>query len=356
MSRRRVAVSPPLAVLVSLLTAVMASASEVVVKGEALKGKIVGVGAGGLSFETIYGKGAIEIPWSDVEHANTDEAWVVLHGDRGETRGRLLAIESGELLIGTDAATAERIDPGTIHSAFTLAEFEDSSLRALRARYRYWSADFSLTGGLTQATTDSSNLASDLQIERRKSPTRLLLSGSYRYSDTKEKGLSRTKNDNAIRGLLRGEYEFSERFYSYASTTAEYDEVQSLSIRSVSKTGLGYRLLKTEKAEINADIGPSWVYERFFGGDDNDFFAIAFGSNCTWELPGSMTFECRGEYLPAIDDWADDYLLRGMAQLSIPMLDWLSFRFRAENEYNSRPAEDTDYNRLTLTAGLGAHF
>jgi putative salt-induced outer membrane protein YdiY len=332
------------------------NAAEVTVKGEDLPGVVVGITSGGLRFETAYGKGAIEIPWADVEQVSSDRSWVVLNGDDGLVRGRLLGIEEGQLLIGSDPATAARIDPGTIHRVFTEEEYADSTWDALRSRYRYWSGDFSLTGGLTQATTDSSNLASDLQIERRKDPTRLLATASYRYSDTKEKGFSRTKNDNAVRGLLRGEYDVSDRTYTYASATAEYDEVQSLSIRTVPKLGVGYRIIRTEKAELNADVGPSYVYERFFGGDTNDYFAIAFGSSCRYEMPWSAKFECRGEYLPAVDEWADNYLLRGLAQLSVPLLEWMSFRFKVEDEYTSQPADDADHNRLTVTAGLGVTF
>ena len=155
---------------------------------------------------------------------------------------------------------------------------------------------------------------------------------------------------------MRGEYEHSERLYSYVSTTAEYDEIQSLSFRNVSKLGAGYRLIKTEQAELNADIGPSYVYESFFGGDTNDYFAVAFGGSCSYRFPRDIVFSCRGEYLPAVDAWLDNYLLRGSAQLSIPMLDWLSFRFLVDEEYSSQPAPDTDHNRLTMTAGLAARF
>jgi putative salt-induced outer membrane protein YdiY len=348
-----VLISIPLLVLFALASA---SASELTVKGEPLAGKVVGIAPGGVKFETVYGKGAIEIPWSDVERLSLEQEWVVLHGDTGEARGRVLAIEDGMLMVGTDAGSAARVDPSTIHRAFTSDEYDDSTLDALRARYRYWKGDLGFTAGLTRATNDSTNFAADLKVERRKAPTRFLGTASYRFSETKEPGLSTTRNDNAIRGLLRGEYEFSDRLYSYASATAEYDEVQSLSFRTVPKLGVGYRVIKTEKAELNLDVGPSYVYERFFGGDENDYFAIAFGGNCSYLFPKGIEFSCRGEYLPAVDDWTDNYLLRGSAQLSIPMLDWLSFRFLVEDEYNSTPAPGTVHNRLTMTAGLAANF
>ena len=75
-----------LVALAVLVRSVAAPAAEVVVKGEDLEGRVVGVTAGGVEFETIYGKGSIEIPWADVERLETEESFVILHGDRGETR------------------------------------------------------------------------------------------------------------------------------------------------------------------------------------------------------------------------------------------------------------------------------
>lgn len=339
-----------------LASAVAARAAEVVVKGEDLEGKVVGVTSGGVAFETIYGSGAIQIPWADVERLQTEERFLILHGDTGEARGRLLGVSDGQLQVGDDAASAESIDVASIHSGSSESVLADSYWESLRARYRFWRGDLGLTAGLTRATTDTSSFASDFEVERRKQPTRLLANASYRFSATKEKGFSSERNENGVRGLLRGEYDLSERFYTYTAVTGEYDEIQSLSFRTAPKAGVGYRIVKTERAMLSADIGGSYVYERYFGGDTNDYFAAAFGGECSYELPKKMTFSCRGEYLPAVDDWTRKYLLRGTALLSIPMLDWLSFRFKAEDEYNSQPAPDTDHNRMSLTAGLAVGF
>jgi len=48
--------------------------------------------------------------------------------------------------------------------------------------------------------------------------------------------------------------------------------------------------------------------------------------------------------------------ITGLAQVSLPLLEWMSFRFRIEDEYTSQPAVDADHNRLTVTAGLRVTF
>ena len=100
----------------------------------------------------------------------------------------------------------------------------------------------------------------------------------------------------------------------------------------------------------------AWVYENFFGDEDNSYASIAFGTNGSIALPYGSTLSFRGDYLPAVDDWAKNYLLRGGATLLFPMTDWLSFRTGVVDQYTSQPAEDSDNNSLTGTAGLALVF
>ena len=61
-------------------------------------------------------------------------------------------------------------------------------------------------------------------------------------------------------------------------------------------------------------------------------------------------------YLPAVDDWINNYLLKGSADLLFPMTDWLSFKTGVLNTYTSQPADDNDHNSLTGTAGIALTF
>ena len=66
--------------LQALLAAAVAGAAEVRVKGHELEGKVVGVTPDGVEFETVLGKGAIVVPFADVEELTSDQTFVVLHG------------------------------------------------------------------------------------------------------------------------------------------------------------------------------------------------------------------------------------------------------------------------------------
>jgi putative salt-induced outer membrane protein YdiY len=338
------------------LAAAPISAGEVSVQGEVLEGKVAGVTAEGVQFETIYGKGAILIPYASIERLESDASFVVLYGDTGEAHGRLLEVSGDELLVGDDPETAVRVATGEIFRSFGKEEFEASGIEALRSRYRYWKGNFDFGFAATQATTDTTSVDVGLQVERRKAPTRLLLRGRYRYSVQEKQDEPSDTVENDVRGLLRGEYNVTQRLFVYGSATAEYDEIASLSIRTVPKGGAGYRFWQSTKGFLSGDVGFAYVYQRYFGGDTEDYPAVSFGSELEYLLPYSMKFTALGEYLPSVEDWTGNYLLRGTAALAVPMLSWMDLKLTVFDEYNNRPAADTKRNRLTFTAGLSLVF
>ena len=65
-----------------------------------------------------------------------------------------------------------------------------------------------------------------------------------------------------------------------------------------------------------------------------------------------MLWRARAEYLPAVDDWMDDYLARAEISLDMPMLEWLSFRVTIADEYDNTPAPGAQRNDFSATAGL----
>jgi len=299
------------------------------------------------------------VPYDKITALHTDEPFMVITGDEGKVVGQLVGVKDGNLLVGADEASAHAVPVDTLFDSVTQKEFEESGLLRLRSTLRYWDAKYDLSFSATDATTNTLNLSTGFEVERRKRPTRFLTTGSYRFAvidDPDENPSGNDTTQNELIGTLRGEYDLSSRFYAYAATHAEYDEIESLSIRFIPRAGPGVRIIDTEKYKWSADIGASYVLEEFFGGDDNSYAAIAFGTEGSFALPWGSTLTMRGAYLPAVDDWANTYLLQGSATLLFPMTDWLSFRTGVVNTYNNQPAEDTDQNSFTGTAGLALVF
>jgi putative salt-induced outer membrane protein YdiY len=354
-------VGPKMVACVGLLVlglgwASAASAADVVVKGQLLEGSVVGVTAEGVQFKTIYGEGTIVIPWTDVEMIQSDKAFEVLYGEAEIIGGRIWGLKDDALLVGESSDRATPIPLDQIYRSITREDYEKSRLEALRARYRYWTANFDLSAGYTDATTDSSTLATNFELRRKKTPTEFYFGAFYLFGTTKEKGEDHITNQNRVLGRTRLDYDLSERLFSFGQVSAEYDEIQSLSLRTDPTVGLGYRFIKREKLKVSGRTGPGYVYQRFFGGDTEDFYTILFGGDLEADLPHGSKFRWSAEYLPSVKNWTDNYIIRTTADWTMPIIGWMNFKISVINIYNNRPAPDTDRNSFATLTGLSWQF
>jgi len=362
---RRVAMIVP--VLIQILPALAAGEARIGVKGDTLRGRVADLTREGVTFEPIHGEGSIAVPWADVESLETEEALAVMHGDDGEAHGRVLGVTGGQwLLIGDTPETAERVDVGTLFHAFGDDALDGSFLDRLRSRYRYWTASLDAGAAYTDSTTDKVAGFTGFLIERKQAPTHLLLEGAARYANEKEQGEDRSVTESSVYGLARGEYDVTERFFTYASTRGTYDGEQHLSLRLEPRGGAGVHIVKSKTRNFSTDVGVAWIYEDYFGdegvfplersrGNDNHW-AIAFGAQADAKLPYGALWRARVEYLPAVDDWVRDYLARAETSIDFPMLEWLALKVALADEYDNTPARGDQRNKVTMTAALSLHF
>jgi putative salt-induced outer membrane protein YdiY len=351
--------------LISLL-APSSFADEITVKGDRLRGAVTAVTGKAIEFKTEYGKGSLSVPIGDIESIACDTEFYFVYGDKASARGKLLGIRDGAFVVGTDDATAVRVPASDVHEVYD-AGVMDGATGWLREATALWHGSFDLGYSLTQSTLDTSGVTVGFNADRKKKPSRITFNASYRYStnetrvdDPNNPGQTKKEEDtseNEAKGLLRGEYDVMPKVYWYGSQDAEYDEIERLSYRLVPKTGLGYRFWETDDGLFQLEAGGAYVYENFFGSDDNGFFAISFGKLLEWKMPWlGSEFMWRTDYLPAVDDWGNDYLIRSEAALLVPMIKWLKFRIGVSETYDSTPAEDADKNTLATTAGLAAVY
>ncbi len=348
-----------------------AAADEVTSKGTVLKGKITGFSSAGVTLEPEYGKGALAIKWEDVEDLKSAGAFQILYGDDLEADTAVQGFSDGKLLVGADAASTTAIETKTIHSALPIGPDGLSWQDEVRSAWRYWDGSFDVGVNVQQATIDTTGFLVGFETTRKKDPTRLIMGANYRYSTQKQKGESSTTIEDRAFGLLRGEYDITPRLYGFASVDATYDAIQKLSIRAIPKGGLGYTVWEEKLDEdkrnfLAAEAGGAWVYEKFFESTgrivntaplrrcctDNNYFAVAFGAAAGYHLPFGSHIGWRLDYLPAVDDFANDYLLRNALDLTAPLYGPVSAKFSLIDEYDSTPAAGTDSNSLYLAFGL----
>jgi hypothetical protein len=303
-----------------------------------------------------------------VESLESDGRYTVLFGAEGEAHGRILGLEGGGiLLVGDTPATAERIEVASLFHAYDEAKATGSWVERMRSRLRFWMATLDANAAYTNSSTDTLAGGAGFLIERKKAPTHLLFEAAAHYADENKQHEERTITENALYAFGRGELDLTESWYTYASSRFTHDNELHLALRSEPRAGAGYHFIKSKTRNLSADLGVAWISETFFGDEEiapgieqarghHEFWSLAFGAQGDTVLAYGAILRGRAEYLPAVDDWAHDYLARAETSLDLPFVQWLAFRIALADEYDNTPAPGAQHNKFRGTAGVSVRF
>jgi hypothetical protein len=258
------------------------------------------------------------------------------------------------------------VDVGALFHAYDESKATGSWVERMRSRLRFWTATFDSGAAYTESSTDTLLGFAGFMITRKKAPTRLLFEGGARYANQDEQHEDRTITENVLFAFGRGELDLTDHWYTYASSRFTHDQQLHLSLRAEPRAGAGYFFVKSKTRNFSADVGLAWIYEDFFGDEgtfpnersrgSEDYWSIAFGAQGDAVLAYGALLRGRAEYLPAVDDWSNDYLARAETSLDVPMVEWLAFRLTFGDEYDNTPAPGAQRNKFYTTAGLSFRF
>jgi putative salt-induced outer membrane protein YdiY len=221
----------------------------------------------------------------------------------------------------------------------------------------YWDGSFDFAYNTSRATDDTLGMSLGLNLERERGPSLLRIRTSGRFGKQKDRGEDERTNENQLLGEISQKYDIADRWFVQGSFDAMDDEVESHSLRSVPKLGVGYELYDTEDLTVSIAAGPAYVYQRYFGGSTEDYAALGFAAESEWDLPwADAVWYTRLGYTPSVTDWTTDYLVRGETWLEIPLAGPFAFKASILNIYNNSPADGTDRNSLNTSLGLSAEF
>jgi len=356
-----------------------ARADEIVVGGDTIHGKVVGVTGSKVDVALPYGKDVkVSIPVENITSLTTDEEFVFGTSDGPETRGRILGIRDGAFLVGESASGATAVPKGDIALVTSQKLLEESTLARVKNALRFWDANLDVGVGYSQGTVDSTTFSLVGQARRSKGPFRLLFDAGWWYGTQKKLGDTQTTLADRVFGAMRAEYDLTPRLYAYGNGSVEYNGVQRLSIRGIPEAGLGYKIWKSSEKNskdfLAGTLGAAWVYESYFGYCDgdaidppdprcgigafsapfhNDFFSVAFGLEWFYTLPyAGATLDGRLQYLPSVSDFTHDYLLKTDLGISVPVWKQVALRFSLSDVYDGTPAPGTTYNYLITNFGV----
>jgi hypothetical protein len=332
---------------------------EIVVKGATLKGHVVSFGDKSITFETIYGKGNIEIAYEDIEQFRTQNSFRFIERDGNSFKGKVAQLSSRDLVVAKKTGEVKLIKPGEIERVIPDVETTHSFTNRMHNTFPFTTVKLDFGWNLEDGAVKKIEFSGGLNVERRKTPTRYVfdLRAAYEYDqdpsklDANGEPIDNVSKDE-YRASLIGEYDLAGQKYVFAFPIAERDAPRNVLVRAYPSAGMGYRLAETGKLRFQIQTGLAYVYEEFIDYPDNEYVALHFGFEGGYDFNESYGVTWKTYYYPGLEDYTKNWLFRTELLFDAKMTEALSMNLRFTDTLDNTPAPDVGDNKFTTTLSL----
>ncbi len=299
-----------------------ARADEVVlVNGDRITGKLVDLAEGKISIKTDYA-GTVKIDWSKVQTVSTDGPVYLTIGDNVVRATVLPSADGTATLESEELPTAESVEL----SRLTSMSYERKP--AVRVTGR-----INIGASSTSGNTDKEQLNGSFEVVARSAKNRTTLGAEANRSET-----DGTQTESNWLAYLAYDHFISEKWYAYASTSAENDKFKDINLRTTIGAGAGYQFFETDETNLSMELGASYVNTDYDIGVDSDYPAARWAMNFSQKL-----FKSRVEFFnvdsvhAALDD-SDNFFLRTRTGLRLPIVAGMNSTIQYNYDYDDNPA------------------
>ena len=316
----------------------------------ALQGELVDIVGDTANFDIAGTDSSVAIGTDELKNLTTEEPRLVVYGDDDSVSGTVVGIREGNLAVRTENQGTVEVP---LDEIVTLGGPADGAFdRWSRDNLRFWSASLDLSASTSQSTTDTTQILFGASARRKSDDSELKMGVSYRYGTQKADGEDKQTNLDEAIGTLNLRYTVWDRLFVFGDMQATYNAIQRLSLRAQPNAGAGWDFIDTDGGRLSGKAGFGWVYESYFNDERNEYAALTLGLNGEWDLPLDSTLAASVEYLPALSDFTNNYLLQARLTYTIPVISFLDFKIQVTDDYNNQPAEDTQPNSFYFNVGL----
>lgn len=202
---------------------------------------------------------------------------------------------------------------------------------------------------LSRGNTDNDLYTANLLTSRKWQSYEVDLGVDGQYGET-----DGAKTAGNARGFGQFNRLFNERLFGYLRVELQHDSIADVDYRLILSPGLGYYVLKSTDTSLRFEAGPSYVFEKL-GGSEDDYATLRLAERFEHKFNDRVKLWQSLEYLPEFGDFAN-YLLNAEVGIDAGLTAKLSLRTYLQNTYDSEPAPGRDKNDLKLIAALAYKF
>ena len=220
-----------------------------------------------------------------------------------------------------------------------------------------WIGNVSLGVQLERGNTVRTGGDVNLALRRRFEISRIQLTAGYSgIRGNNDDGESVTEKRQLWGGIQFDRF-VTPKWFWFAHSNAERDGLADLDLRLITGGGFGYQILDTRRFDMSVRSGLNWVHERYSPDTGSGDYPAGM---LRWEVRGKLTdllaFEHIGEWIPSLDDFGNNQLIRTQVALRQMLYKQWFGEVRLAWQLNTEPAEDAKRQDTSYVLALGWGF
>ena len=208
---------------------------------------------------------------------------------------------------------------------------------------------------LTRGNSDTFLATISLDTKRKWEKDEIELGASGGYGNNSVNDVETTTTEFA-QGFGQFNHLFTDRFYAGLRLDGQYDGIAGIDYRFKVSPMAGYYLIKDNKMTLAAEAGPTLIEEHLKGEEAHGYWAARLAERFNYQLTATTKVWEMLEYLPKVDQWADNYLLNLEVGIDTAITKHWSLRIVLQDQYASQPAPGKKDNDVRLIAGTAYTF
>ncbi len=213
-----------------------------------------------------------------------------------------------------------------------------------------WETSAALGFTLTQGNSDTVLATASLLSLKKWELNELSagINGSYGEVDS-------VKNNETARGTVQYNRLIGDSdSYFFGKADLLHDSIADVEYRLSLSAGYGYYLVKNDRMQLSAEIGPGYIFEKLGSGSD-DYLTLRAGERFEYKISDRARIWQSLEYLPQVEEFGN-FLLVGEIGIESDLTEKMSLRVSLQDNYDNEPAPGRKSNDLRLITGIGYKF
>ncbi|MBQ6138008.1 MAG: DUF481 domain-containing protein [Kiritimatiellae bacterium] len=235
-----------------------------------------------------------------------------------------------------------------------------SNVKAIDPEEEKWHGSVNLSAAAARGNTvaESATLVGD--VSRRWEHDRLTAGAGYFFAQSGDSKDDKQKTVSRFEAFAQEDHFWQPKLYSYVNGKYEFDRIMDLDYRWRVGVGAGYQWLENRdlgmgKLSFNQEVGLAYVGEKYEHESKDGFGAFRYAHHLAWTVAAvdGLDFVHNFEYLPAIDEWFDNYMIDTDAGITYAFRANWQLIAKVEWDYKSKVGDRTKHSDIRYILGLG---